>query len=142
MKRKSFKSVLTIMTAVILISLLLIEITNMFGNMALAVYASEASEKEPLEDAELAEALIEGGVTDTNHVERLEEKEPDLNTIVYANYDGTETTYIFDEEVKYIDENGEVQDKSNEITGADSAMIGCDYSYYNANNDINTYLQA
>lgn len=140
MKRKSFKSVLTIMTVVISISLLLIEITNMFGNMALAVYASEALEKESLEDSELAEPLIENGVTDTNHVERLEEKESDLNTIIYANYDGTETAYIFDEEVKYIDGNGEVQDKSNEITEAESATVGGDYSYYNANNDINTYF--
>lgn len=128
------------MTAVILTGVLLIENTNMVGNAGRTVYASEPLEKESLEDSELAEPLIESGITDTNHVERLEEKESDLNTIIYANYDGTETAYIFDEEVKYIDGNGEVQDKSNEITEAESAAVGGDYSYYNANNDINTYF--
>lgn len=138
--RKSLKIFSTIMTAIILSCTLLVENMSLVGNIGRSVYASEITEKELLEDSELSEALVEGGVTDTNHVERLEIKEPDLNTIIYANYDGTETAYIFDEEVKYIDGNGEVQDKSNEITYIESDVIGDKFSYINKDNNINTYF--
>lgn len=138
MKRKLFKPV-CVATAVMIFNGILFNNNDcMIGHAGRIVYASE--EPEVLEDSELAEALIENGVTDTNHVERLEIKEPDLNTIIYANYDGTETAYIFDEEVKYIDDNGEIQDKSNEITEIDSDIIGGEYAYFNEDNDINTYF--
>lgn len=138
MKRKLFKPV-CVATAVIIFNGILFNNNDcMIGHAGRIVYASE--EPEVLDDSELAEALIENGVTDTNHVERLEIKEPDLNTIIYANYDGTETAYIFDEEVKYIDDNGEIQDKSNEITEIDSDIIGGEYAYFNEDNDINTYF--
>lgn len=140
MRHKLYKPFFTAMIAIILSGILLIENTSMISNTGMKVYASEVTEKDLLEDSELAEALVENGVTNTNHVERLEAKESDLNTIVYANYDGTETAYIFDEEVKYIDSNGEVQDKSNEITEVGSATVGGEYAYYNEKNDINTYF--
>ena len=138
MKLNLFKPACAAMSVILFGSIFLNNNACMSGYPGKIVYASETSEV--LEDSELAEALIESGVTGTNHVERLEIKEPDLNTIIYANYDGTETAYIFDEEVKYIDDNGEIQDKSNEITEAGSDIIGDRYSYFNEDNDINTYF--
>lgn len=138
MKLNLFKPACAAMSVILFGSIFLNNNACMSGYAGKIVYASETTEI--LEDSELAEALIENGVTGTNHVERLEIKEPDLNTIIYANYDGTETAYIFDEEVKYIDDNGEIQDKSNEITEADSDIIGEQYSYFNEDNDINTYF--
>lgn len=138
MKLRLFKPACAAMSVIFFGGIFLNNNACMSGYAGKIVYASETSEV--LEDSELAEALIENGVTGTNHVERLEIKEPDLNTIIYANYDGTETAYIFDEEVKYIDDNGEIQDKSNEITEVDSDIIGDRYSYFNEDNDINTYF--
>ena len=138
MKLKLFKLTCAAMSVILFGGIFLNNNACMSGYAGKIVYASETTEI--LEDSELAEALIENGVTGTNHVERLEIKEPDLNTIIYANYDGTETAYIFDEEVKYIDDNGEIRDKSNEITEADSDIIGDRYSYFNEDNDINTYF--
>lgn len=46
---------------------------------------------------------------------RLYEKETALDTVLFANKDGSETVYIFNEDVKYIDESGIVADKSNKL---------------------------
>lgn len=61
-------------------------------------------------------------------VERLKDRE-ELNTLVYRNADDTETLYWFAEDVKYIDEDGRIQDKSNKI-------ISQGKSYSNTGNDI------
>ena len=57
------------------------------------------------------------------HVQRLYEKEGDhLDTVIFRNADGTETAYIFDYPVKYVDAKGAVQDITLDI--ADSALGG------------------
>ena len=45
-----------------------------------------------------------------NHTMRLKQHE-DLHTFVFQNLDGTRTMYVMDEDVKYIDANGETIDK-------------------------------
>ena len=72
---------------------------------------------------------------------RLYEKETALDTVLFANKDGSETVYIFNEEVKYIDESGIVVDKSNKLySNIESRAYSSDYSYVNKENDINTYF--
>ena len=57
------------------------------------------------------------------HVQRLYEKEGDhLDTVIFQNADGTETAYVFDYPVKYVDAKGVVRDITLDI--ADSAVIG------------------
>lgn len=85
--------------------------------------------------------LSEKGIESNNFTERLYDKEEDLNTIIYRNKDGAETAYIFEEAVKYIDDNGEVKDKSNELSSKiTDASLKEDYAYVNDQNDINTFF--
>lgn len=72
---------------------------------------------------------------------RLYEKETALDTVLFANKDGSETVYIFNEDVKYMDESGIVADKSNKLySNIESLAYSSDYSYVNKENDINTYF--
>ena len=57
------------------------------------------------------------------HVQRLYDAEDDdLNRIVFLNADGTQTAYIFNFPVKYIDERGTIKDITLDI--ADSNTLG------------------
>lgn len=72
---------------------------------------------------------------------RLYEKETSLDTVLFANKDGSETVYIFNEDVKYRDESGNIADKSNKLySNIESRAYSTDYSYVNKENDINTYF--
>lgn len=94
-----------------------------------------------LADNELAEALIERGVVNQIHTERLYDKEDDLNTLVYLDNDGGETAYIFNEAVKYVDSNNNIKDKSNVISDNIANKKFVDkYAYVNDKNDINSYF--
>jgi hypothetical protein len=88
----------------------------------------------------IPKAISIESVQEHGHVERLYEKENDFSTIFFANADGTETAYLFFEDVKYIDENGEVADKSNELFDDFESEIFYDYAYANKENDIITYF--
>ncbi len=70
------------------------------------------------------------------HVNRLKSRETNLNTVVFQNNDGTETTYIFIQPVKYVDENGDVHDKSDKI----SSILDATYSYGVLNNNTKIYF--
>lgn len=67
---------------------------------------------------------------------RLKSKETNLNTVVYQNKNGTETTYIFMRPIKYTDESGNIKDKSNEIT----PLINKTYSYGVIENSVKIYF--
>ena len=70
------------------------------------------------------------------HVNRLRSSEKNLSTVVFQNKDGTETTYIFMQPVKYIDDNGNVKDKSAKI----SSVIDTTYSYGVLDNNTKIYF--
>lgn len=72
---------------------------------------------------------------------RLYEKETALDTVLFANKDGSETVYIFNEDVKYANESGKIVDKSNKLySNVEDKAYSSDYSYVNKENDINTYF--
>lgn len=52
------------------------------------------------------------------HVARVYAEE-DLNTIVYKNIDGTKTAYVFDYDVKYVADDGTVEDKDIDLVKND-----------------------
>jgi len=66
------------------------------------------------------------------HIARLKHEEKDLYSVIFKNSDGTNTMYMYSEPIKYIDENGDVKDKSNKIV-ADSSKTGY---YTNSDNNI------
>jgi hypothetical protein len=98
-------------------------------------FLAELQSKE-MPDYDRPEAIEKGLVVENGHVARLYKKESDLRTVIFANKDGTETAYIFDEPVKYIDENGKIVDKSNRLY----SVYADEYAYVNKDNDIRTYF--
>lgn len=91
-------------------------------------------EKKTIDLQHLPEAIDTKLVNENGHVVRLTDKETDLNSIVFENENGTESIYIFDEPVKYINQVGEICDKSNKLYPA----LVSGYSYVNKENDIQT----
>lgn len=127
------------------------QIANAETNADSKVISSESSKltkeeiksdnTEILADDELAEVLTERGVINQTHTERMYDKEDDLNTLIYLNNDGSETAYIFEEAVKYVDSNNNVKDKSNVISNNISNKKFIEkYAYVNDKNDINSYF--
>lgn len=108
-------------------------------------YTGELSLEE-LETAELPaddipEVFSDALVSQNNHVNRLRLLEQDLNTVIFQNRDGTNSVYLFSTPVKYVDDNGNVKDKSNSLTNVISdSRFDSDYAFVNENNDINTYF--
>lgn len=89
-----------------------------------------AVSEENLPDSLDAEAIIADG-----YVARLNSEEQSLSEIVLEKEDGTRSLYLFGENVKYIDENGEVADKSNNAVRRGNA-------YVNEGNDVEVILPA
>lgn len=121
------------------------------------VYASAESVEEPaglavvdtssetilgvLSEDDIPECLALEVSENSKFAARLYEKETALDTVLFANKDGSETVYIFNEDIKYIDESGNVADKSNKLySNIESRTYSSDYSYVNKENDINTYF--
>lgn len=89
--------------------------------------------KEMTVDVSSLPSFIDSGkALQKGHVNRLKSRESNLNTVVYQNNDGTETTYIFMRPVKYIDDNGVVQDKSDKVT----SLTDRTYSHGMMNNNV------
>ncbi|MDL2287009.1 hypothetical protein LJB90_00360 [Eubacteriales bacterium OttesenSCG-928-G02] len=71
---------------------------------------------------------------------RLTDEEPDLNTLVFENKDGTKSAYIFSKPVKYIDNAGVVRDKSNAVSESIAVSSSGKYAYAVQENDVKTYF--
>lgn len=77
----------------------------------------------------IPECLNLSFLQDSGHVSRLIYDE-DMNTAVFSNGDGTNTMYLFDEPIKYIDASGKIKDKKSTL------VKQSDGSYRNIENDI------
>lgn len=114
----------------------------------ISVYANAESVNEPeglivvdessesitsvLSENDIPECLSLEGSENSKFAARLYEKETALDTVLFANKDGSETVYIFNEDVKYIDESGNIADKSNKLySNIESRAYSNDYSYVN-----------
>lgn len=106
------------------------------------VYAGIADPKDmfdPIDATHVPEAVGHEIALERGHIQRLYEQEPDLNTILFLNADGTTTMYSFDYPVKYITENGNVQDISLEISNSVLANTSYQSSAGNAITQFSTY---
>lgn len=75
------------------------------------------------------------------HIERLSKYNNSKDTVGFLNDDGTETAYIFHENVRYDDENGVIFDKDNSIIPiSDSKKKSNGFDYENKANDIKLYF--
>lgn len=100
----------------------------------------EATELETVESAVPAYlSLIDRESAERyGHIGRVENRESGLNSIVMRNSDGTMTEYIFSENVKYVDENGEIRDKKLSLEPVSEK--GTDYAYKTSGNDVKVYF--
>jgi len=89
-----------------------------------------------LSEKDLPEAVESEITSEKGHIKRLSSKETRLDTIIFANADGSETIYIFDENVKYTDSSGNTHDKSNLLYATERSK----YQYTNKDNDIQTFF--
>ena len=113
-----------------------IRLPNTTGDLTL-----EQLETAQLSSEDIPEYISQQDIEEKGHVNRLREQEPNDNTIVFQNRDGTKTAYFFSNPVKYTDNNGNIKDKHSKL---DSKNIPAKYSekygYVNQQNDIKTYF--
>ncbi len=89
-----------------------------------------------LSEEEVPEILDIASVKANGSVRRLYVLEDDVYSAVFENEDGSKTLYSFSYPIKYVDGNGNMKDKSNEII----PFEGNSYSYYTPYNDIQTFF--
>lgn len=75
-------------------------------------------------------------VENYGHIGRAEEYESSLNSLVMRNSDGTLTTYIFSEDIKYVDESGNIKDKETSLTNATDEKFTAKYAFATQSNDV------
>lgn len=88
-----------------------------------------------LTEQNLPDVIDAETVTADGYVARLNSEEQSLSEVVLEKDDGTRALYLFSENVKYIDENGEVADKSNNAVRKGRAFV-------NEGNDVEIILPA
>ena len=86
--------------------------------------------------ATLPELIDPAVALEKGHVNRLHLQETSSNTVMYQNQNGTKTTYLFANPVKYIDGNGNIKDKSSAV----SAVLDDTYSYAMQSNSVKAYF--
>ena len=88
-----------------------------------------------LTEQNLPDVIDAETVAADGYVARLNSEEQSLSEVVLEKDDGTRALYLFSENVKYIDENGEVADKSNNAVRKGRAFV-------NEGNDVEIILPA
>ena len=136
MKRKIFRKILGIY--MILTLVLCGNITAKSEEDTKAAVHDVQFQEAALADEDRPEAVAPELVEEKKHIARLYDKETELDTVVFANQDGTETAYIFDEAVKYLNSEGIITDKSNKLYSTRKT----DCAYINYDNDIQTSFPA
>lgn len=86
----------------------------------------EATVSEELNPDTVPQIVGEKTARERHHVERLYEKEENMNMVVFKNADETETMYLYDYPVKYEDEQGNVKDITLEVGRAKDGYVSQD----------------
>lgn len=68
-----------------------------------------------LNEDEIPDAIEYEIAKEKGHCDRISDEEKNLNTLIFKNIDGTQSQYIFNYPVKYVDATGDIQDKSLEM---------------------------
>ena len=89
-----------------------------------------------ISNAALPEMIPYEDAVSKGHVNRLDEQENDLYTIIYQNKDGSKTSYKFANPVKYIDADGKIKDKSTKLSVSSDSK----YAYAMEDNSLKAYF--
>ena len=111
-----------------------IETAASYKAQAEAVASKQEAEQESeskivraeLTEQNLPDAIDSETVIKDGYVARLNSEEQTLSEVVLEKDDGTRALYLFSENVKYIDENGDVADKSNNAVRKGRAFVNED----------------
>ena len=103
---------------------------------AFPIFAEEEIEEAPYEYTIPTEIIPKENIELYGHSQRVFNAEGELNEICLLNEDGSNSLYMFDYPVKYIDDDGITKDKSNKL----HASKRNNYLYVNDDNDIKTYF--
>jgi len=116
--------------AVFMVVVLLLQVVTI-------IVAAEDTSSKPYEYNIPKEIISDENIETYGHVSRSFESEEALNQICLVNENGTNTMYMFDYPVKYIDtDDGVIKDKSNKLHNSNRN----NYLYVNEENDIKTYF--
>lgn len=115
-------------------------------NAAEAKLITPSDELPEIEELETVESAVPAYLSlidresaeEYGHIGRVESRESGLNSIVMRNNDGSMTEYIFSENVKYVDENGEICDKKLSLIPVSGKVT--DYAYETGENDVHVYF--
>lgn len=80
------------------------------------------------------ECMDYGSAIMNKYVKRLYAEESDLKTAVFENIDGSKSACIFEDNIKYIDKDGSIKDKSNRLSKVEGGFL-------NKSNDINMFYR-
>ena len=109
-----------------------VESSQVTAEDALPNDALSAELIEDISDAipEFHSIITEAEALDNGYIARLNDEEPNLNTLIFARSDGSKVMRVFEYPVKYADSSGVVRDKS--LALSHKAEIG----YFTADTDV------
>ncbi len=111
--------------------------SELFDSLALqnGTMTKAELEKATLPDDDVPSFVDRSFLEENDSVKRLQNKEEELNALVYQNKDGTLSKMIFSENIKFKDDKGNIKDKSNRLEFNNATS-----SYVNPDNDVNVRL--
>lgn len=86
------------------------------------VIPSHAEDTVQYSESDLHELMSYTNALSAGHVKRLNDEEQ-MNTLVFANKDKTKTMYYYADDIKYVDDDGIIHDKTNKLTYSDGEYI-------------------
>ena len=104
----------------------------LFESQAVENQTQTTPENYPVSKDSVPEILDYSDVEKSGHKERLYSEEKEMNSAVFLNEDGTKSLYVFTEDVKYTDKDGNVRDKSNRLSKIEGGFT-------NKSNDVNVF---
>ena len=89
-----------------------------------------------VEDVARPETVTLAMAQEAQHVNRLDEQETNLHTVIFQNRGGNKTAYVYSQPVKYVTADGLVRDKDTAIT--ESTLAG--FAYAMTDNSITAHF--
>ena len=138
MKLKFIKRIVTI---VIALSLIMVNLnlgkSYIYANdLQVTDDLDSKTQKEELNIEEVPCIMDYETAIKNKHVKREKERENGLNEVVFQNQDGSYTLYVYEQNVKFIDDNGNIKDIDIGIETIENAEKK-GYTYTNGANDVN-----
>ena len=135
MKQTIKKVVATVL--VMVIALVNVNYENVYASSRKATNNATEKKQQTLNREDVPYIMDYKDAVKNGHVSREKSRESGLDDIVFQNSDGSYTMYVYDQNVKYIDENGETKDIDTGIEKISDKTKKQGYTYTNGQNSVN-----